>query len=118
MKKNMLLIIIATTFFLSAAPLSFRAVAYGQPWSGLIDPSRAIDWSGAGIPGGIRHPDVGGCRVVREVNPPCPIGRPPLEIHDLVIEQVRRPLGIHYSGRSLFMKRDEGSRPLDEKRHR
>src|SRR5215467_2931118 len=24
-----------------------------QPWSGIIDPSRAIDWSSAGVPGGI-----------------------------------------------------------------
>src|SRR5207247_1023082 len=27
--------------------------AQAQPWSGIIDPSRAIDWSGAGVPGGI-----------------------------------------------------------------
>jgi len=26
---------------------------YGQVWSGILDPSRAIDWSSAGIPGGI-----------------------------------------------------------------
>jgi len=25
----------------------------GQLWSGILDPSRAIDWSGAGVPGGI-----------------------------------------------------------------
>src|SRR5215469_11667143 len=24
-----------------------------QPWSGILDPSRAIDWSSAGVPGGI-----------------------------------------------------------------
>src|ERR1700693_3561587 len=24
-----------------------------QPWSGIIDPSRAIDWSNVGVPGGI-----------------------------------------------------------------
>src|SRR5438093_8006920 len=29
------------------------APAQAQPWSGIIDPSRAIDWSGAGVPGGI-----------------------------------------------------------------
>src|SRR5207247_6047279 len=29
------------------------ARAAGQPWSGILDPSRAIDWSHAGIPGGI-----------------------------------------------------------------
>lgn len=28
-------------------------VAQAQPWAGIIDPSRAIDWSKAGIPGGI-----------------------------------------------------------------
>src|SRR5438876_3119335 len=27
--------------------------AHAQPWSGILDPSRAIDWSNAGIPGGI-----------------------------------------------------------------
>src|SRR2546430_14995442 len=27
--------------------------AAGEPWSGILDPSRAIDWSHAGIPGGI-----------------------------------------------------------------
>src|SRR5437879_1453535 len=27
--------------------------AYGQLWTGIVDPSRAIDWSKAGIPGGI-----------------------------------------------------------------
>jgi hypothetical protein len=26
---------------------------YGQAWSGILDPSRAIDWSNVGIPGGI-----------------------------------------------------------------
>jgi len=31
--------------------LSVRASA--EPWSGILDPSRAIDWSHAGIPGGI-----------------------------------------------------------------
>ena len=29
------------------------AWAHGQPWSGIIAPSRAVDWSNAGIPGGI-----------------------------------------------------------------
>ena len=28
-------------------------VTHAQQWSGIIDPSRAIDWSSAGIPGGI-----------------------------------------------------------------
>src|SRR5260370_30882475 len=27
--------------------------AYAQLWTGILDPSRAIDWSKAGIPGGI-----------------------------------------------------------------
>ncbi len=31
--------------------LTARAAA--EPWSGILDPSRAIDWSHAGIPGGI-----------------------------------------------------------------
>src|SRR2546425_385936 len=31
--------------------LTVRAAA--EPWSGILDPSRAIDWSHAGIPGGI-----------------------------------------------------------------
>ncbi|MGH9327558.1 MAG: hypothetical protein ACRD2B_12865 [Terriglobia bacterium] len=39
-------------FVLFAVVLS-SPLSYGQAWSGIIDPSRAIDWSGAGIPGGI-----------------------------------------------------------------
>src|SRR5205807_9206157 len=34
---------------LSAAPLAIHA----QQWSGIIDSGRAVDWSNAGIPGGI-----------------------------------------------------------------
>lgn len=26
---------------------------FGQAWSGILDPTRVIDWSGAGVPGGI-----------------------------------------------------------------
>ena len=33
--------------------LSVGAVAAAEPWSGILDPSRAVDWSHAGIPGGI-----------------------------------------------------------------
>src|SRR5881296_2837775 len=33
--------------------LSVGAVAAVEPWSGILDPSRAVDWSQAGIPGGI-----------------------------------------------------------------
>ncbi|HEY6770506.1 MAG TPA: hypothetical protein VI386_37660 [Candidatus Sulfotelmatobacter sp.] len=29
------------------------ASAYGQTWSGILDPSRAVDWSQAGVTGGI-----------------------------------------------------------------
>jgi hypothetical protein len=35
---------------LVAVPLAAQAA---PPWSGILDPSRAIDWSDAGIPGGI-----------------------------------------------------------------
>src|SRR2546428_1929977 len=33
--------------------LTVRAAAAAEPWAGILDPSRAIDWSHAGIPGGI-----------------------------------------------------------------
>ena len=33
--------------------LVIPAAGYAQVWSGLIDPSRAIDWSQSGIPGGV-----------------------------------------------------------------
>src|SRR5260370_10727392 len=33
--------------------LMVPTTAYAQLWTGIIDPSRAIDWSKAGIPGGI-----------------------------------------------------------------
>src|SRR6266436_2237685 len=33
--------------------LCFSHRAYGQAWSGILDPSRAIDWTKAGVVGGI-----------------------------------------------------------------
>src|SRR3989454_7030371 len=33
--------------------LTVRAAAAAEPWAGILDLSRAIDWSHAGIPGGI-----------------------------------------------------------------
>jgi hypothetical protein len=33
--------------------LCFPSFSHAQSWSGVLDPSRAADWSGAGIPGGI-----------------------------------------------------------------
>jgi hypothetical protein len=33
--------------------LLWATPSFGQPWSGILDPARAIDWSYAGIPGGI-----------------------------------------------------------------
>src|SRR5260370_34540647 len=33
--------------------LMVPTTAYTQLWTGIIDPSRALDWSKAGIPGGI-----------------------------------------------------------------
>src|SRR2546427_5700107 len=33
--------------------LCLSSPAHAQLWSGTIDPSRAVDWSQAGIPGGI-----------------------------------------------------------------
>jgi len=39
--------------FVLVACLMFCVPAHSQAWSGIIDPSRAIDWTKAGIPGGI-----------------------------------------------------------------
>ena len=33
--------------------LLFSAVSYGQAWSGILDPARGVDWTKAGVPGGI-----------------------------------------------------------------
>jgi hypothetical protein len=33
--------------------LFFTGSLYGQLWSGIIDPSRAVNWANAGVPGGI-----------------------------------------------------------------
>lgn len=33
--------------------MCLSATAFGQPWSGILAPTRATDWSYAGIPGGI-----------------------------------------------------------------
>jgi hypothetical protein len=41
-----------TTIFPLIALLFAPALVSAQPWSGIIDPSRAVDWSHAGIPGG------------------------------------------------------------------
>jgi hypothetical protein len=41
-------------FFSVVLILALNPIAApGQQWSGIVDPSRAIDWSNAGIPGGI-----------------------------------------------------------------
>ncbi len=39
--------------FALAAGAPVRALAQTPPWTGIIAPSRAIDWSQAGVPGGI-----------------------------------------------------------------
>jgi len=38
---------------LAALLLVFPVLAQGQQWSGIVDPSRAVDWSNAGVHGGI-----------------------------------------------------------------
>ena len=40
-------------FFLSLSLLVVPAATHAQAWSGIIDPSRAVDWSTAGVVGGI-----------------------------------------------------------------
>src|ERR1051326_5521366 len=42
-------IFVAITVILFVAP----SVSFGQNWNGVLSPSRAIDWSQAGIAGGI-----------------------------------------------------------------
>jgi len=39
--------------FLAIAILLLPCAAHGQAWSGIVASSRAIDWSSAGVPGGI-----------------------------------------------------------------
>ena len=39
--------------FLLFASLMVSVPAHSQAWSGILDPTRAIDWANAGIPGGI-----------------------------------------------------------------
>src|SRR6516164_4976117 len=41
-----------TVFFILIL-LCLPSYSYAQPWSGILNPSRAVDWSNAGIPGGI-----------------------------------------------------------------
>jgi len=41
------------SLFLFVLLLTIPSSVCAQEWSGIIDPSRAVDWSGAGIPGGI-----------------------------------------------------------------
>src|SRR6266568_6111029 len=40
-------------FLFSLILLCLSTPAHAQLWSGILDPSRAVDWSQAGIPGGI-----------------------------------------------------------------
>ncbi|HEV2424415.1 MAG TPA: hypothetical protein VGZ29_06275 [Terriglobia bacterium] len=47
--RGCLLLLLAATFQLS----SVTALGQTSPWSGILDPSRATDWTKAGIPGGI-----------------------------------------------------------------
>jgi len=41
------------SFFTDGGPASDAIAAGGQPWRGILDPARAIDWSHAGVEGGI-----------------------------------------------------------------
>jgi hypothetical protein len=41
--------------FLLVALLMISVPAQSQAWSGILDPSRAADWTKAGVPGGIPH---------------------------------------------------------------
>lgn len=47
-KTSLLLTVVCLFVF-----LSLPTPVYSQAWSGILDPSRAVDWSTAGIPGGI-----------------------------------------------------------------
>lgn len=40
-------------YFLVVMMSLFSAISQAQNWSGILDPTRAIDWSQSGIPGGI-----------------------------------------------------------------
>ena len=41
------------TFLFSLIAICLSVNGHAQSWSGIINPSRAVDWSAAGIPGGI-----------------------------------------------------------------
>jgi hypothetical protein len=41
------------SWLLAVAMFGFAASLHAQPWSGVLSPSRAINWSGAGVDGGI-----------------------------------------------------------------
>lgn len=47
------LILLFAAVFALAGGVPVRALAQTPPWTGIIAPSRAIDWSQAGVPGGI-----------------------------------------------------------------
>ncbi|MDR3723306.1 MAG: hypothetical protein P4K83_02300 [Terracidiphilus sp.] len=52
----------------------FGTFCAAQAWSGIIDPSRAIDWSDVGIPGGIPSGSWARCAVVSAAQAPCSNG--------------------------------------------
>ena len=41
------------TLFLFPIVLCFSANSHAQPWTGILDPTRAVDWTQAGVSGGI-----------------------------------------------------------------
>src|SRR3954471_839964 len=53
MGKSKISLRAAMTLPLFSIFLLFSTLLYGQSWSGILDPARAIDWTNAGIPGGI-----------------------------------------------------------------
>ena len=65
--------------------LCVSGTCFGQQWSGIIDPSRAVDWSRAGVPGGIPNrttqcgptiaPYIGTAGTINNAIAACPAGQ-------------------------------------------
>src|SRR3989442_3273272 len=50
-RRSLGIVLVLCMCFTVGGELTVRAA--GEPWSGILDPSRAIDWSHAGVSGGI-----------------------------------------------------------------
>lgn len=83
------MVVVVFTFFIR--PL------YGQLWYGIISPSRAVDWSHAGVPGGIPER----AKVCSTLGA---AGKPPTYIQSVTAAQITSAIANCPSGEMVFLR--------------